>query len=79
MKNPFDFHKPTSESKKKMQSIRVRCVGLHKALLEHVPESRERSLAITNLEQAAMWANKAIAFNQPEEVVEVSPDSPVST
>jgi hypothetical protein len=27
------------------------------------PESREKSLAITNLEQAVMWANAAIARN----------------
>jgi hypothetical protein len=27
------------------------------------PESREKSLAITNLEQAVMWANASIARN----------------
>lgn len=26
----------------------------------YVPDGREKSLAITNAEQAAMWANKAI-------------------
>jgi hypothetical protein len=29
--------------------------------VEHTPESREQSLALTNLEQAVMWANAAIA------------------
>lgn len=32
----------------------------------NVPPSRERSLAITNLEQALMWAIAAIARNQDE-------------
>jgi hypothetical protein len=27
------------------------------------PDSREKSLAMTNLEQAVMWANAAIARN----------------
>jgi hypothetical protein len=28
--------------------------------LEYLPDSRERSLAFTNLEQAFMWAEKAL-------------------
>jgi len=31
------------------------------------PDSREKSLAKTNLEQAVMWANKAIAIHGSEE------------
>ena len=30
-------------------------------VVEKSPPSRERSLAVTNLEQAVMWANKAIS------------------
>lgn len=29
--------------------------------VEDCPPSRERALAVTNLEQAVMWANKAIS------------------
>lgn len=29
-------------------------------ILRYVPEGRERSLALTKLEEAAMWANKGI-------------------
>jgi hypothetical protein len=34
------------------------------------PESRQRSVAITELETAAMWAIKAVVFNDPNSVVE---------
>jgi hypothetical protein len=34
-----------------------------------VPDGREKSLAITKLEEAAMWANKAIALRNNERSV----------
>lgn len=37
------------------------------AIVHLVPDSRERSLALTQLEQAHMWANAGIARNQPDE------------
>lgn len=39
--------------------IKARTESLMEYLREHVPNNRERSLAITNYEQAAMWAVKA--------------------
>lgn len=30
------------------------------------PESREKSLAITNLQQTIMWANASVAINEKE-------------
>ena len=39
--------------------IKERTEALLDYLREHVPANRERSLAITNYEQAAMWAVKA--------------------
>lgn len=45
-------------------------MGFYRAIYDwvvgHIPESRERSLALTNLEQSGMWANKAIAFHLEE-------------
>lgn len=32
---------------------------------ERIPDSREKSLALTNLEQASFWCKAAIARNQP--------------
>jgi hypothetical protein len=36
-------------------------------LLTLLPESRFRSLAITRLEEASMWAHKAISFTMQKE------------
>lgn len=35
------------------------------AVLADLPESREKSLAITTLQEATMWANAAIALHLP--------------
>lgn len=35
-------------------------------IIRMVPEGRERSLALTNLEQALMWARAGIARNQDQ-------------
>lgn len=62
-KNPFVFIPATDASKEKIKTNLEKCSDLHDFLLS-LPECRERSLAITKLEEAAMWANKAIAFTQ---------------
>lgn len=39
--------------------------------LQGLPDSREKSLAITRLEEASMWANKAASLMKfPEELLE---------
>lgn len=59
--NPFDYNgSPTPEMLEQMKAIRETAKVLAAVIME-IPSSRERSLALTNLEQAAMWANKAIA------------------
>jgi hypothetical protein len=42
---------------------------LYDVIQAHVPKSREQSVAITNLEQVSMWANKGIVFNQSDEIL----------
>lgn len=58
--NPFEYNNsPTDEMIASMTEVRAKCKELADVLLA-IPNGRERSLAITNLEQTAMWANKAI-------------------
>lgn len=58
----FGFHPADTKDKQMAHSlVRVRCLELAQFLNDTVPEGREKSLAITNLEQAMMWANAAIA------------------
>lgn len=74
MKNPFEYQAPTSESIVVIQNFRETCSNLHNLILG-LPESRERSLAITKLEETSMWLNKAIVFHQKEVV---TPEVPTS-
>ena len=61
----FAYHRPSDESGVKIRSLRE---GFSR-LKEHVeavsPVSRERSVALTELETAAMWAIKAVVANDP--------------
>jgi hypothetical protein len=58
-------HKPADDLLvMKMERLRADAKGLGHSILAHAPDCRERSLALTNLEQACMWAIAAMARNQ---------------
>ena len=59
---------PTDRSKSLMGSLETTADAVE-CLIENVcPPRRERSLAITKLEECFMWANKSIVMHQGEEV-----------
>lgn len=58
--NPLVHIQPSTEQLEMMEAVRDRAVDLWD-ILEKLPASREGSLALTNLENAVMWANKAIS------------------
>jgi hypothetical protein len=61
----FAYHPPSSdEIAGAHESVREVCVTLARVLNYMLPEGREKSLAITHLEDTMMWSNKAIARNQ---------------
>jgi len=62
--NPFEYVKPTEQSVEDIKLIRERCDELHTLITQRIPNSREKSLAITKLEETSMWANKGIVFHQ---------------
>ena len=57
---PFDWTAPTPEQTVAMANLRDRFIALHEAVEELVPRGRYRSLAITAIEEAALWANKGV-------------------
>ncbi|EEL13981.1 hypothetical protein bcere0016_54320 [Bacillus cereus 95/8201] len=63
IKNNFSYHPPKEGQVEKFTDIRNE--GLHFANLidSTCPNSREKSLALTKLEEAVMWANASIARN----------------
>lgn len=45
--------------------IREYCRELEDTIYAQVPDGREKSLALTKLEEVCMWANKGIANQYP--------------
>ena len=50
-------------------ALQVDFSRLHDEIEKRVPESRERAVAITHLENAFLWAIRAIEQNDPESEV----------
>jgi hypothetical protein len=59
----FEYRKPTENGVKQIELIREHCKRLALLIDTEVPNCREKSLAITKLEEVSMWANKATVFN----------------
>jgi hypothetical protein len=59
--NRFKYHAPKPGQPEIYQDIRTLAKELALEIDEVVPEGREKSLAITKLEEAVMWANSGIA------------------
>lgn len=57
----FAYHKPMADQQPRYEQIRAMAKEFAFALLELTPESREQSLALTDLERCVMMANAAIA------------------
>lgn len=60
--NRFKFHPAdTPEKQEAHERVRSYCRELAQTLNAELPEGREKSLAITHLEETMMWSNAAIA------------------
>lgn len=64
IENNFMYHSPKEGQPEKYTDIRVKAKELAYLIDEKCPNSREKSLAITKLEEAVMWANASIARNE---------------
>ena len=63
--NIFTYHAPFGNQAERYQDLRNEAKLVAKLIQRACPESREKSLAITSLQQAIMWANASIAINEP--------------
>lgn len=66
IKNNFKYHAPTDSQVDRYGDIRDKGHELALLINLNCPESREKSIAFTKIEEAIMWANASIARNEEE-------------
>lgn len=63
--NRFEYHAPRNkEEVEDHERVRWLTHAVALKLNDILPEGREKSLALTHLEEAMMWANAALARNK---------------
>lgn len=66
LENNFTYHRPFGSQPERYETIRAKAKELAEVLAALCPESRELSVALTELETSIMWANASIARNEKE-------------
>jgi hypothetical protein len=66
LRKRFTRQPASADQAKRQELINQKSLELCLLIAEVTPQSREQSVAFTNIEQAAMWANKAISKNEVE-------------
>ena len=60
----FSYHPPKEGQPERYAKIIAKAKELAELIDAECPKSRERSIAMTDLESSVMWANAAIARNE---------------
>lgn len=60
----FTYHAPKGDQAARYETLRGQAKNLAIIIHMNCPESREKSLAITKLQECVMFANAAIAINE---------------
>lgn len=63
--NRFQHHAPHGDQAERYGRMRGQMQSLAEFVVMNTPACREQSLALTKLEEAMMWANAAVARNEP--------------
>ena len=64
IENTFTYHPPKNDQPYRYELIRGKAKEMAALIEQSCPDSREKSLAFTKLEEAIMWANASIARNE---------------
>ena len=64
LKNSYTYHAPKDDQPQRYVIIRDKALELAIMICENCPPSRERSIALTDLEKVVTMANKSIACNE---------------
>lgn len=64
IQDTFTYRAPTGDQATRYSELRADAKAFAFSIQSRCPESREKSLALTNLQQVVMWANASIAINE---------------
>ncbi len=64
MSNRFDYVKYDAEAQAKQQHFKILCQGLETLIDSDLQNGRNKSLALTKLEEVYMWIGKGIRDDQ---------------
>lgn len=64
--NIFTYHAPKPGQQERYVALRETAKALATLIQDSTPASREQAVALTNVQQAVMWANAAIAINEKD-------------
>ncbi|KKM03839.1 hypothetical protein LCGC14_1770450 [marine sediment metagenome] len=74
LENRFTYRPPKPGQPEIYQILRAKALMVAGTINTHVPDGREKSIAITKLEEVMMWANAGIARGKAETSI-YAPDS----
>jgi hypothetical protein len=60
----FTYHAPKAEQPAQYEALRAAGLEFARKINALCPDCRERSLAVTSVQQAVMWANAAKAIHE---------------
>ena len=62
LENRFAYHPPLTDKRRQAHDdVRGLCLAMAERLNRLLPDGREKSVAVTNLEQVMFWSNAALA------------------
>lgn len=64
IENRFTYHAPKKGQPERYVAIRSKAKELAMLIDSTCPDSREKSLSVTKLDECVMWANASIARNE---------------
>ena len=60
----YTYHAPKPNQLPRYEALRAAAKQFAALIIASTPQSREQSVALTNVQQSVMWANAAIAINE---------------
>jgi hypothetical protein len=64
IENNFTYHSPKDIQLERYEKLRNKAKEFANLINDLCPDSREKSLAMTRVEESVMWANASIARNE---------------